>query len=66
VETMGVGLGEVKQSFFGLPGQYGHLLTRANCNVSGVTNVILWKKNIYVYISLSVYISISIYINLQI
>ena len=30
VETMGVRLGVVKQSFFGLPGQYGRRVTRAN------------------------------------
>ena len=27
---MGVRLGVVKQSFFGLPGQYGHRVTKAN------------------------------------
>ena len=30
VETRGVRLGVVKQSFFGLPGQYGRRVTRAN------------------------------------
>ena len=30
VESMGVRLGVVKQSFFGLPGQYGRRVTRAN------------------------------------
>ena len=67
METMGVGLGEVKQSFFGFPGQHGHLLTGVNCNVSDVTNVILWEKKIYMYRYLyqSIYISISFYINLQ-
>ena len=30
VETMGVRLGVVKQRFFGLPGQYGRRVTRAN------------------------------------
>ena len=30
VETMGLRLGEVKQIFFGLPGQYGRRVTRAN------------------------------------
>ena len=30
VETMVVRLGVVKQSFFGLPGQYGRRVTRAN------------------------------------
>ena len=30
VETMGVRLGVVKQSVFGLPGQYGRRVTRAN------------------------------------
>ena len=30
VETMGARLGVVKQSFFGLPGQYGRRVTRAN------------------------------------
>ena len=30
VETMGVRLGVVKQSFFGFPGQYGRRVTRAN------------------------------------
>ena len=28
---MGVRLGVVKQSFFGLPGQYGRRVTKANC-----------------------------------
>ena len=30
VETMGARIGVEKQSFFGLPGQYGRLVTRAN------------------------------------
>ena len=38
VETMGVRLGVVKQSFFGLQGQYGRRVTRANGGGAGVSN----------------------------
>ena len=31
METMGMRLSVVKQSFFGPQGQYGRLVTRANC-----------------------------------
>ena len=33
LETMGMRLSVVKQSFFGPPGQYGRLVTRANCQL---------------------------------
>ena len=36
VETMGVRLSVVKQSFFGLPGQYGRRVTRANSFVRNI------------------------------
>ena len=38
METMGTRLSVVKQSFFGPPGQYGRLVTRANTSKDSNTN----------------------------
>ena len=38
METMGMRLSVVKQSFFGPPGQYGRLVTRANYRGIAVMN----------------------------
>ena len=48
METMEVGLSVVKESFFGPPGQYGRLVTRANSLKlsfnSVITKLIKWLK----------------------
>ena len=47
VETMGVRLGVVKQSFFGLLGQYGRRVTRANGDEKSPVNMLHYMKSTF-------------------